>query len=912
MKPNRTLFKSNVKRAALSVVSVLALACAVPAVAQDTTHSQQTKEFNVPSMPLDDSIRQIADQSGVQIVVYSNDATGITAPALEGEFTTEQALDKVLAGAEFEYRRVNDRTIAVAPPSRFVDAKGASLGEEQAPAPFRVAQVDQGESVRDTVTREEVEGEARQDVIVVTGTNIRGVSPDSSPSFTYDKDDIDKSGFGTVAEFVDSLPQNFGGGAGPDVPFLPNDRQAGTNRSAGSSVNLRGLGSGSTLTLLNGSRLAPSGSVGDFVDISMIPLSAVERIEVLTDGASAVYGADAVAGVVNFVLRDDYDGAETFVRVGQVTEGDLTEIRAGQTFGTSWDSGNAIVSYEYYDRENLGAEDRDFASETLLPENLLPAQTSHNLLLAGAQQLNNRVRLRGHGTFSQRDSDDVFTSSTGSTTTFDDYTTTSFGGMAGLSFALTGDWQLDASGSYHKNEESGELLRVVNSTGALRESEQEIESDLWSLDGKIDGTIFSTNGGDAKIAVGLSYREESFSNENGVVGSVAVSNEEERNVFSAFSELYVPLVGSDNRSSGLERLELTIAARYDEYSDFGDTINPKVGLLWSPVSDLVFRGTYSTSFNPPNLGDIGQVGGQAFVRIRSNPASPTGTSIAIIDGRGNPDLQPEESTAWTAGVDYSSKVGQGDLDLSLTWFNISYTDRIGDAGPSTVYLNSPDVFADVITADPDLALVNEIINTPGVDFFNFSGGAWTMPGDEEFLLDARILNLAALDTSGIDASLAYSLENDSGLWTFGLNGSYLLDRKTQITSGSPVFDVVGTIFNPVDLRLRGNASWSRDGLAVSVFVNYTDSYVDDRDLLGTGDVDIDAWTTVDFNLSYDTEERTGSDWIDNTTFTLSVLNLFNEDPPSVINNARSPAPGYDPTNASPLGRFVSFQITKQW
>ena len=133
--------------------------------------------------------------------------------------------------------------------------------------------------------------------------------------------------------------------------------QSTNNREQGSSVNLRGIAEGTTLVLLNGRRLAP-GFRSAAVDISALPLSAIERVEILTDGASALYGSDAVGGVVNFILREDFEGVETRLRAG-AADG-LNEYRASQALGNSWDTGNFVASVEYFQRDALDAADRDF------------------------------------------------------------------------------------------------------------------------------------------------------------------------------------------------------------------------------------------------------------------------------------------------------------------------------------------------------------------------------------------------------------------------------------------------------------------------------------------------------------------------------------------------------------------------
>lgn len=869
--------------------SLLALSLATGAA-----YAQET-EFDIEAQPLAKALLDFNEQSGLTVAAPRDLVADKLSPAVRGEMEPEEALEKILSESGLKSNELATGAYTITLASAEVT--------EQTPTSFRVAQLDPEEDVRGVDLSDEDEGEARQDVIVVTGTNIRGVSPDSSPSFTVRRDDIDKTGFGTVSELVQSFPQNFSGGSNAAIGSLPNDRAAGNNISSGSSVNLRGIGSGATLVLLNGSRLSPAGSIGDFVDISMIPLSAVERVEVLTDGASAIYGADAISGVVNFVLRDDYDGAETFLRYGSVTEGNLEEIRAGQTFGKSWGSGNALVSYEYFQRDNLGAEDRDFSSSVFLPNDLLPEQESHNVLISGSQQLTERINLRGHATFSQRDGlqETTLACCAGAFSFSRESRTEQYGGFIGVDIELWDDWLLDIGANYNKLEAFTEIAEVIP-------TQIDTDSDLWSLEGKVDGTVVEIPGGDVKLATGLSYREETFTNTN-LISSTLVA-EDDRSAFGAFAEVFLPIVGVGNRvGPGMERLELSIAARYDDYSDFGDTFNPKVGILWSPAAGLNLRGTYSTSFNPPNLGDSGNQTRRVSALFTPNPDSATGTSLAIVDSRANPNLTPETATTWTAGLDFKHEFPEGALDAALTWFDTAFEDRIDRAGRSDAFLLDPTSFAPVIIADPDPAFIAAVI-ADATSFRDRTSGLWTMPGDEEFYLDGRLLNLAQTDTSGIDLSLNYNTEQSFGDLDFGINSSYLFEQKKQITGSSPVFDVIDTVYNPVGFRFRANAGWASDGVSATAFVNYVDSYTDDRNILGNGDVSIPSWTTVDLNLSYDTAERIEGGVLDNTRFGLSVLNLFNEDPPAIEPDTF--ASGYDTTNASPLGRFIAFQVTKAW
>lgn len=198
--------------------------------------------------------------------------------------------------------------------------------------------------------------------IVVIGTNIRGAEVIGSATQSFDAEAIERSGKATITDLVRELPVNFSGG----VASSDNSRggqdtsSAGSNLTGGSGINLRGLGALSTLVLVNGRRVAASGQFGDFVDISNIPVASIERIEILQDGASAVYGSDAVGGVFNIVTKKRADGLTVLGRVGLLTQGDEMEYQGSVVWGTSWTGGSVVIGYEYNRRDNVLASDRDF------------------------------------------------------------------------------------------------------------------------------------------------------------------------------------------------------------------------------------------------------------------------------------------------------------------------------------------------------------------------------------------------------------------------------------------------------------------------------------------------------------------------------------------------------------------------
>lgn len=199
------------------------------------------------------------------------------------------------------------------------------------------------------------------DDVVVTGTLLRGSGNLASPVVTLNRDDLDRRAAATVAEALISLPQNYAGTSTPISQAALSDA-GGSNNVFATGINLRGLGAASTLVLVNGRRLAGTGSRAEFADISALPSAAVERVDVLLDGASALYGADAVAGVVNVIMRRAFDGQESRFRAS-AAKGGAEEIQLSHLAGRSWSSGAAYLSYEYQTGNAFSTSDRPYTRD---------------------------------------------------------------------------------------------------------------------------------------------------------------------------------------------------------------------------------------------------------------------------------------------------------------------------------------------------------------------------------------------------------------------------------------------------------------------------------------------------------------------------------------------------------------------
>lgn len=320
---------------------LLATASAVSFAWASQAAAQPVIAFDIPAGPMTTALERFAIQSQIQLMYSPSLAAGRSVAAVRGPMTADEALAKLLAGSGIEVARPREGVIVL---------KNGS--------PPRAA-AEPGEASSSAGEGSAADGPTEVDEVVVTGTLIRGAAAPASPLVTLRRDDIDRTGAGTLAEALNALPQAFGGSASPDTFMTGGDNN---NSTAATGINLRGLGADATLVLVNGRRLAGSGAKGDFADVSSVPLAAVDRVDVLLDGASALYGSDAVGGVVNIILKTDFEGAETRLRSGFAEASTAEEFSFGQTFGLQWEGGGLLLSGEYYQREALRRADRDYAA----------------------------------------------------------------------------------------------------------------------------------------------------------------------------------------------------------------------------------------------------------------------------------------------------------------------------------------------------------------------------------------------------------------------------------------------------------------------------------------------------------------------------------------------------------------------
>ncbi len=196
--------------------------------------------------------------------------------------------------------------------------------------------------------------------VEVTGSHIKRVDIEGpQPVLVIDREAIERSGATTVAEVLRRMPSNSG----------PSFDEKFTNSFAPGSagLSLRGLGQNTALVLINGRRTANYGFsqniTSSFVDLNSIPLGSIERIEILKDGASAIYGSDAIAGVVNIIMRKDMEGSEALLSYSQTSEGDGETTRFSVASGVTNANSNLTLILDYFEREPIWLRDRKFSAD---------------------------------------------------------------------------------------------------------------------------------------------------------------------------------------------------------------------------------------------------------------------------------------------------------------------------------------------------------------------------------------------------------------------------------------------------------------------------------------------------------------------------------------------------------------------
>lgn len=882
-----------------------------------TVSGAEKVHFDIAEGHAEDSILLFVRQAGLQVVFPADVVAGtITAP-VRGEFTPGAALRQMLKKTDLSFSFVNDRTVAIArnsSPHTQVRrlASDSAVSEADSGSSYAsdssVANATGGDSGLESQPGYRDRANRILEEIVVTGTHLRGVEPSSSPLTIYDRTFIERSGASSIGELMRKIPQNLasldGGVANSGPASTGGISQNGGNAFMGTGVNLRGLGPNSTLVLLNGQRLTSAGTVGGFTDIAGIPLSAIERIEVISDGASAIYGSDAVAGVVNIILRKEFAGAETALLYSDTADGGARKVHGSQLFGGSWSSGNVMLNYEHQHADALMSTQRSFVPPVPLPKTLYPRQIGDSLLIAGEQEVFESAKVALQASYSDREyeRDQVAALALSPTTAHESGEAQQKSASATFSRRFLGTWQGDVSANYSSIDQ-----RSATQVGNGTPTSLAIRTRLSGVDARADGDLFSVRGNPIKVAAGIGVRREELWS-----STLPGFDKLQRYVRTAYAEALLPLIGESDRIPWVRKLDLSLAGRYERYDDAGSSTDPKIGVVWTPIEGFRIRASRSSSFKAPPLS---QTLFQPAYAVFAYPdaSAPDRVTTTLVDlSSGNPNLRPEDAESTSIGFDITPPQVPG-LRVQATYFQTDYRERIAQpplVGALALMWSQTETLAPFINRSPSLAEVQEIFSS-GAIVFNQPGAT---PERIEAMFDNRRQNIASTEQSGIELSLTGRIATRYGDVDLSLDGTYLLKMDFQAANTTPRVDVLGTLGQPVDTRLRGGVSWQGSRLSSSVIANYWGKY---ENSLFTPSTEISSWTTLDFQLGYRSASDSRSVLVRNWTVLLDVQNLANRRPPTVsipasLQTFLNSGPGYDYANADPLGRTISLQVRRTW
>jgi len=814
------------------------------------------------------------------------------------------------------------------------------------------------------------------DTIVVTGTLIRGVEETGSQSIDVDSEEIAALGSSTTNELLGEIPQ---------ASNLFNQRfdqdPRAADRQQVARPNLRGLpginaATGSTtLVLVNGHRMVPMGVDQASFDPDFIPPGAINNVEVVLDGGSSLYGADAVGGVVNFITRREVDGIEAnaTVELGD----DYEAWNLGLSAGTSWNGGSAFFSYSYYDRGLILKGDRDYAgqgnwnadgtvlspsgTECIVPAGeivtwanfgagwtsnpaaaglgvkrtplgspcdidaegtFLPALERHSLLFGFSQDLSDTITLDITGNFGDSSvryaayplGDSVSEPSPNELMlpgnfgdTFDvtavgfSYGANSayvdrdqmldlrvYGIAPELTIDVGGGWQMKNL-LYWGRSENSRVLPSSNRTTLLGyidsgafdptnpaaasasvindildfEVAGEANQELAIFRSIADGPIFDMPSGPLRAAVGveLNLEEASLLSESVSIGGLSAIpfRSEARNVKSVFGELSIPV---------FSLLDLSLSARYDDYSDFGDTFNPTIGFNFEPVDGVRIYGHWGESFNAPTALDAVRTANARFIANAAagvpdpnmERTDPNRDDVLLVEGSGG-GLQPQTAKTWSIGAEVEPI---SDLVFSANYYDIDFSNVLGAVNPqlATVVLLNPDKFI----FNPTQAEFDAFLATSsnGQQFADINAD------DVGVIVDRRVANISAARLKGLDFSVNFRTDVGPGDLSLGFNGNKTL--SFDITENGNTVDQLE--FDVPDLSLAAYAGFETGGFRSRVSVTHSNGFDTN---IGVNQTEVDSFTLVNLFLGYEFGEESGI--TEGLAIRLNVDNVFDTDPP---------------------------------
>ena len=404
------------------------------------------------------------------------------------------------------------------------------------------------------------------------------------------------------------------------------------------------------------------------------------------------------------------------------------------------------------------------------------------------------------------------------------------------------------------------------------------------------------------IAVGAQYDKQSFISAANppyaekVVSSTGIDpntlNEGSRNVQAVYAELNIPL---------LKTLDVTAAVRYDKYSDFGNTTNPKFGFRWQPTKAFLVRGSYSTGFRAPSLYDINSA--QTYTNTEQHddpvncpdgvikPGKPTAANcqqqFQSLSG-GNKQLEPEKSKNASFGIVFEPV---NNLTLGVDLWALKLSAQIDTLNEDDVFdVTQQSLYSNLYHRNPNGNLATDGSQCPAPATCGY--------------VDLRTQNLGDIHTNGVDLSALYRLKTSSiGTFTFGANATFINKYEYQNSKGGVwndklgIYSGTGPIFKWQD---SVNVNWNYGKLSAGLTGHYKSGYTDQEGPNHVGVHEVASYSTFDGYVAFKL--------FDALNLTAGARNLADRDPPLSYQTKTFQA-GYDPRFTDPTGRTYYVRAT---
>jgi len=890
---------------------VVAVWLAAPATSLLAGQPADGVQFAIGPGPVGPALLEFGTEARLNVKYPSQDLDDLRTKGVNGFMQPKDALERLLSGLPLcqTFNR-SGKTVRVnlcRNLEREPRIEGRAFAKGARSADFR------------TAARGTLEPAPGPDVVVL-GTQIDGVQPIGVVPTTLTKMDFDRLGVTTIADLFARLPQVFGGGPAMNLRKVGSEAQS--NAGLGAGINVLGQGAGATLILINGRRFAFGGDRGLFTDVANIPLSMVKSVDVLADGASAIYGSDAVGGVINIVLLDGSEDPETSAQVGALTEGAYSESRISQSFGKHWLSnqplsGQAVLALEYSKHSRLGPS-QAAGGYPVVRSDLLPGQQLDAAYLHLEESVMDGTSLTAEGVVSRRRATAQYSDAiadpaaaepvvarnsavTVQTAYVSTRSSTRVGEAGSLSLAL--------SRAVETERQRTSQILLNGAAGGQPEAAAQTTSPTWfrafsRIDEatiKLNGPLITIPAGEINGVIGSEYRQQIFSPSNSS-DAPGIRNQYARRVPAVFGELTLPVAGKAWTLPGLRNLDIGIAARYERYSDFGHSTAPQLGVRWVPGGGFEIKGTWGRSLQAPNPLDLDESQNTVVATSMPDSQSPTGRSDVLVTSGNNSALKEQTAITRSANVRFTwPSTGPVSLVAAMNYFDILFYHRVEAPDLGGLSLDG-DGYGSFITRNPSKALQRQLCSSN--QFFGVESSC--LASNFAAVVDVRLHNDDTLQTRGLGFSGALDIKPEWGDIRVDLYGIYLLKYSQIATADSVPLPLLNTLYHPLRLQVHGLLGVSFGNLEISSAVNFSNSY---NDNLSEPTRPIASWTTVDTRWTYHVNADPGSWWY-KTSFSLSALNLFNHGPPFVAPHLEDQ--GYDAENASPLGRVVSLGIKKSW